>query len=161
MWVEEWSERGGRAKSARWCGVEFAVRSRWDLWIQISRDVREFYSRYCLSLTPSVCVIRASSVSVSSSSLFLSLSHTHTHSLYHTHIHSSPISTRGDLVLGRALAKKWQVFRKKVQKSKVYYSYYMLSYAAYVCHGINCTHPTMAGWIGWQTQHTLHCVAQF
>lgn len=69
------SEWDGVPKGAHWCGLQFAVRYSWDLWIQIRRDVREFYSRYCLSLTPSVCVITASAAAVSS--------HTHAHA--HTH----------------------------------------------------------------------------
>ena len=42
--------------------------------------MREFYSRYCLSLTPSVCVITASTAAVSS--------HTHSRARAHTHTHT-------------------------------------------------------------------------
>lgn len=78
-----------RQKRTHWCVLQFAVRCSRDLWIQIRGDVREFYSRYCLSLTPSVCVITASAPAVSSStlstSLSPSLSHAHTHTHMHTH----------------------------------------------------------------------------
>lgn len=77
--LQEWNWAGRCAKRARWCGLQFAVRSSRDLWIQIRGDVREFYSRYCLSLTPSVYVITASAAAVSSSTL--------SHTLILTHIH--------------------------------------------------------------------------
>ena len=67
--------------------------------------MREFYSRYCLSLTPSVCVISACSTPVLSHSLSLSLSLS-LFALSLTHTDSPPSSSRGDLELGCALAKK-------------------------------------------------------
>jgi len=88
--LQEWNWAGRCAQRARWCRLQFAMRRRRDLWIQIRGDVREFYSRYCLSLTPSVCVITASSAAVSSSTPSYINTHIHTQTLLPQCYHIRP-----------------------------------------------------------------------
>lgn len=103
------SEWDGVPKGAHWCGLQFAVRYSWDLWIQIRQDVREFYSRYCLSLTPSVCVITASAAAVSS--------HTHAHADTHA-CTPPPVLPKGTWCWGVPLPKSDRCSNRKSKNQR-------------------------------------------